>query len=75
MSIVVHTQQGLEGKGSFPSHELRVGQAIIDMSRTNYFPFGLAKQEVHRELQSNPFIEKLLKLVCSLLCLHSCASL
>ena len=76
MNTVVHTGQGLEGNGIFPSNQLRTGPALIDMSRTNHFPFGLAKL-VHRELQGNPFIEKLLKLVsihsvCTVVHLSKC---
>lgn len=43
VSMVMHAQRGLGGKGGFLSDQLRMRQAIKDMSRTNYFPFGFAK--------------------------------
>lgn len=74
--MVVHTGQGLEGNGILPSNQPRMGPALIGVSRTDHFPFGLAKL-VHRKLQGNPFIEKLLKLVsihsvCTVVHLSKC---
>lgn len=43
VSMVMHAQWGLGGKGGFLSDWLNMRQAIKDMSRTNYVHFGLAK--------------------------------
>lgn len=69
-SEYMHTGQGPEGNGIFLPTSW--GWDPIN-TRLEQTIFLWVCKLVHRELQGNPFIEKLLKLA-SPLCLHSCAS-